>query len=185
MKHPRYVHLFFAATFYGFLAGAGAIWIEFGCPRPLADLFSVQDRRLTYGLGIGCGLGLAVLSSLLVRVYRPARVLEQEFGWLLGNQRVGEIFLLAAMSGVAEELLFRGALHQQVGPVFASVAFALAHPPFNRRLAMWPVFALAVGFLFSYQFEVTGNLVAPILTHSILNLVNLLRISAKYRLLEE
>jgi membrane protease YdiL (CAAX protease family) len=183
MKHPRFVHILFAIFFYGFLGAAGAIWIHFACPRSLSDLFRVENRWLTYGVGIGAGLAVAGMSALLVRWYQPARVLEQEFGYLLGNQGVGEIFLLAGMSGLAEEILFRGALQQWVGPYLSAVIFAMAHPPFNRRLAMWPVFAFAVGLLFSFELELTGSLVAPVLTHVVINLVNLLRISAKYRLL--
>jgi len=184
MKHPRFVHLFFAVLFYGFLGAAGAIWIHFACPRPLSELLRVEDRLLTYGLGIGCGLAVAGISALIVRWYKPALVLEQEFGYLLGNQGVGEIFLLAAMSGLAEEILFRGALQQWVGPYLAAIVFAMAHPPFNRRLAMWPLFALAVGLLLAFEMEVTKGIVAPVLTHVVINLVNLLRISSKYRLLE-
>lgn len=183
MKHPRFVHLFFAIVFYGFLGAAGAIWIHFACPVPLSRLFQVENRWLTYCVGIGAGLAVAGISALLVRYYKPAKVLEQEFGYLLGNQGVGEIFLLAGMSGVAEEILFRGALQQWVGPYLSAAIFALAHPPFNRRLAMWPVFAFAVGLLFSFELELTGNLVAPVLTHVVINLINLLRISTKYRLL--
>lgn len=184
MTHGRRLHLFFGVVFYGFIAVAAAIWIQFACPRPLAHLFRVENRPLTYGLGIGTGLAIAGASALLVRAYRPARVLEQEFGWLLGNQRPGEIFVLAAMSGLAEELLFRGALLQMVGPGFTAVVFAMCHPPFNARLRMWPFFALAVGLLFDYQAVWTGNIVAPVLAHTIVNLVNLLRISSKYRLRE-
>lgn len=180
----RKVHLFFAVLFYGFIAAAGIVWMHYTTPRKIGDLMTVGDPAMTFGLGIGAGLAVALASQLGVKLFSFARSLEQEFGWLLGNQSYGEIFVLAVMSGVAEEILFRGAMQQWFGPIFATFIFALAHPPFNPRLAMWPVFALLVGGVLALEFELTRNLIAPILTHAIVNLVNLLRISAKYRLLE-
>jgi hypothetical protein len=182
----RKVSLFFAAIFYGFLGAAGAIWLaQMGRPS-LVDLFRVEDRLLTYGLGIGLGLAVAGASTLIVKYSSWARQLEQEFGWLLSSHSVWEIAALALLSSVAEELVFRGALRAAFGWLPALVIFAAAHPPFNSRLKGWPVFALACGVLFELQFRWTGeSLVAPILTHLTLNFVNLLRISIKYGVLEK
>lgn len=185
MSRPRRVHLFFAVLFYGFLGAAGAIWIRFsGVPVKLHALFSADNRPLTYALGIGGGLAVAALSWLAVKVSARARMLEQEFGNLLSHHSVLEIAVLALLSGIAEEIFFRGAVQQWIGPLFGAIVFALAHPPFTRRLILWPVFALFVGLMFAYQFEWTGNLIAPVLSHTIINFVNLLRICARYRLLQ-
>jgi hypothetical protein len=186
MKHPRKVHVFFAVIFYGFIGAAGLLWIsQMGRPT-LAELFTIEDRTLTYGLGVGVGLLIAGASTLIVKWLSPARILEQEFGWLLGNQNVWEIGLLAILSGVAEEIVFRGALRAALGPIVALVVFAAAHPPFNSRLTLWPLFALAVGILLELEFVWTGEcLVAPIITHVVVNFINLLRISVKFRVLEE
>jgi hypothetical protein len=184
MNRPRKVHLFYAILFYGFIGGAGAIWIHFTSPQPLSELFQVRDRALTYGLGIGCGMGVAAASWVMVRLSRPAQLLEREFGMLLGSQSVWEIAALAVLSGLAEEIAFRGALQQMVGLWMASVIFAAAHPPLNSRLAAWPVFAFLVGLLMGFELEWTGSLWAPVLTHIVINFVNLLRISVKYKVLE-
>jgi membrane protease YdiL (CAAX protease family) len=186
LKHPRKVHLFYGAMFYGFIGAAGIIWImQMGQPS-LADLFTVHDRPLTYGLGIGAGLLIAGASTLIVKWFGPARTLEQEFGWLLSNQNVYEIAILAVLSGVAEEIVFRGAIREMIGPYITVIIFAAAHPPFNSRLIFWPFFALVVGIVFEMEFVWTGkSLVAPILTHITVNFINLLRISIKFRVLEE
>lgn len=180
----RKAHLFFAVLFYGFIAAAGIIWMHYTTPKKIGDLMTIGHPTLTFGLGIGAGLAMALASQLVVKLFSFAKSLEQEFGWLLGNQSYGEIFILAMLSGVAEEILFRGAMQQWVGPIFATFIFALAHPPFNQRLMMWPVFALLVGAVLALECELTKSLIAPILTHAIVNFVNLLRISTKYRLLE-
>lgn len=186
MTHPRKVHLFYGVMFYGFIGAAGLIWIsQMGRPS-LTDLFSVHDRVVTYGVGIGAGVLIAVASTAIVKWFAPARTLEQEFGWLLSNQNVYEIAILAVLSGVAEEIVFRGALRHMFGPIVTVVLFAAAHPPFNSRLMFWPFFALIVGIIFEMEFVWTGeSLVAPILTHITINFINLLRISVKFRVLEE
>ncbi len=185
MKPPRKVHIFFGVIFYGFIGAAGLLWIsQMGRPT-LGDLFEVKDRLLTYGVGIGMGLVIAGASSLIVKWVPPAKALEQEFGWLLGNQNVWEIGVLALLSGIAEEIVFRGALRAALGPVITVVVFAAAHPPFNSRLTLWPLFALVVGVLLELEFVWTEGLIAPILTHVVVNFVNLLKISVKYRVLEQ
>jgi hypothetical protein len=93
---------------------------------------------------------------------------------------------LALLSGVSEEVVFRGALRAAFGPVATVIIFAMCHPPYNSRLTFWPLFALVVGVLLELEFVWTEySLVAPILTHISVNFINLLRISVKYRVLSE
>ncbi|MCS5634940.1 MAG: CPBP family intramembrane metalloprotease, partial [Myxococcota bacterium] len=91
----------------------------------------------------------------------------------LGPIGVPNAVLLAFASGIAEEMFFRGALQPRVGLVAASVLFALLH--FLPRRALWPwtVFALAAGLLFGGLFQWTGNLIAPVTAHIVVNAVNL------------
>ena len=79
------------------------------------------------------------------------------------------------MAPVAEELLFRGLLyptikqngHPRLAWVVSSIIFALVH--FNL-MAVLPLTFLAVILTLLYEF--TGNLIAPITTHSLFNAVN-------------
>src|SRR5262245_50161747 len=124
----RRVHLFFAVLFYGFIAAAGLIWIHYTLPVKIGALFSIRDAAMTFGLGIGAGLAIAGLTRVVVWVFTFARSLEREFGWLLGNQSLGEIAVLALLSGIAEEICFRGALQQALGLTVSTIVFAFAHP---------------------------------------------------------
>ena len=90
-----------------------------------------------------------------------------------GRSRSAECWLLALLSGVAEEAFFRGALQPQVGLLAASLLFGAAHFVPRRELLLWTVFSIAAGLLLGWLFDATGNLVAPIVAHAGINGVNL------------
>ncbi len=64
-----------------------------------------------------------------------------------------------------------------VGPCLlflaASLLFGLAHFVPRRELLPWTAFTLAAGFGLGALYEVTGNLVAPVVAHFGVNAVNL------------
>jgi len=80
-----------------------------------------------------------------------------------------------AIAPVAEEILFRGILyptikqngHPRLAWVVTSVVFALIH---QNLMALLPLTFLAVILTLLYEF--TGNLIAPITTHSLFNAAN-------------
>ena len=101
-------------------------------------------------------------------------------GEVLGRRTVGECVVLAAVSAIAEEALFRGALQPHLGWVGASLLFGLAHFAPRRDLLPWTGFAVLAGFVLGALFEVTGNLIAPVVAHFAINAVNLRRLGVRY-----
>jgi len=99
---------------------------------------------------------------------------------LIGPLRTSQCLLLALVSGVAEEVFFRGVLQPRIGLVAASVLFGLAHFAPSRELLPWTLFSLAAGFLLGVLFDATGNLIAPVLTHVLVNAVNLQLLIKRY-----
>ena len=99
---------------------------------------------------------------------------------MLGRLRVSECVALALLSGVAEEAFFRGALQPQVGLLAASLLFALAHFAPGRDLWPWTLCSLAAGLALGGLFAWTGNLVAPVVAHALINAVNLRVLSVRY-----
>jgi hypothetical protein len=99
--------------------------------------------------------------------------LAQSLRAVLGPLSLGECWLLALVSGVAEEAFFRGALQPQVGLLAASLLFGAAHFVPRRELLLWTVFSIAAGLLLGWLFDATGNLVAPVVAHAGINGVNL------------
>ncbi len=185
VRLERRVGPFFALLFYGFLILAAWVWLDRGFRSGLAEAWIPRNWPMDVAIGLGGGLLFVALTPLVTRWSAPARELEREFGWILGEQKAWEIVLLALLSGVAEEFLFRGAMYRAVGPVMSTVVFAAVHWPVNWSFRLWPFLALAAGSILALERHATGTLLAPAITHVLVNLVNLFRITRKYRVWKE
>jgi hypothetical protein len=113
-----------------------------------------------------------------------ALVLEQ-LGPLLASRSPVELVLLAALAGLAEEMLFRGVMQiglarllpDGVALVVASAVFGLAH-------FITPAYALLAGLAGLYLgglFLLQGNLVAPIVAHAVYDVVALTCVARLYQ----
>jgi membrane protease YdiL (CAAX protease family) len=140
-------------------------------------------------LVLGPGAGWSALAGTLVaagalltthagfhRVHwmrRLARVVRRFFGPLSAGQAAG----LGLLTGVAEEVLFRGGLQPLLGLTVTSLLFGFLHvlPPLRRNWP-WTAFAIAMGFLLGAITEATGNLTGAVVAHVAVNTVNLGRI---------
>lgn len=124
-------------------------------------------------LGIGVGLMLVGITRLASACVPHVRRAEAALAEMLGPLTTGACLLLAVLSGVAEELLFRGAMQPALGLVATSLIFGAVHVPMRRELLAWPVVAAAAGALLGWMANETGALLAPILAHITVNAVNL------------
>ncbi|MGH7821534.1 MAG: lysostaphin resistance A-like protein [Candidatus Binatia bacterium] len=88
-----------------------------------------------------------------------------------------EIVILAALSGLSEEIFFRGVLQAEIGIVAASLLFGLLHP-LNLSYVIW---AASVGFGFGLIYRMTGSLVPSILCHAAYNFAALLYLRYWYQ----
>lgn len=175
-----------AGLFYAVMLALAWGWAHFVVNHPLfyrspeaaaAGLDPLRD----VGLGLGAGALVIGVSALLTHWTGWGERLARALGELLGPLELRHCLALAALSGVAEEALFRGALQPQVGLVPASLLFALAHLAPRRDLAPWCLFSFAAGLLFGLLYEATGNLVAPVLAHAFVNAVNLRLLSVRFQ----
>lgn len=144
----------------------------FGAPLPV-PLIHVLGALA----GATAGLGVAAASSWASRKLASARRLEEAFARLLGPLDPFEVSSLALFSSVAEEALFRGALQPAIGLVATSLLFGLLHVGPSRIFAAWTAMAVAMGFALG-ALALSGTLLAPILCHGLVNLLNLRRIAA-------
>lgn len=171
-----------ALLFYGGIFAAAWLWRS--VYRGESLLFAEQGAAIDWirdpALGlVAAGIVIAV-SELATRATERGRALARALGATLGRVRDREVLVLALASGVGEEALFRGALQPEVGLALASVVFAAAHFVPRRELVAWSVFALAAGLLLGALYDATGNLVAPVVAHAVVNAVNLRRLSREY-----
>lgn len=172
-----------ALVFYGGLGCVALLWRMWtpgtsilhppGHPHGLEGLGAALVAGVVLG---GVSLGL---SELLTRFSALGDALADTLGESLVGLGRADAILLALASGIAEELFFRGALQPAVGLVWASLIFGACHFLPRRELALWSVYAVAMGFAFGWLFEATGHLAAPITAHVLVNAVNLPRLARR------
>jgi membrane protease YdiL (CAAX protease family) len=124
-------------------------------------------------LGLAAAAAVIGASQWITARTRWGADLARELAEVLGPLTLAECVALAALSGVAEELFFRGALQPRLGWLAATLLFGFAHFAPRRALWPWTGFAVIAGGLLGGLFAATGNLVAPVAAHAAINAVNL------------
>ncbi len=132
------------------------------------------------GIGLFAGLLMVFLSRELMRRLEAGKTLGRTLADALGNLSLWHTTLLALFSAIGEECFFRGALQPEVGLVAASVLFGLAHFMPRREFLFWTLFAFLAGLLLGALYMGTGNLLAPIVAHFVVNALNLPHIVREY-----
>ncbi|MGI8649035.1 MAG: CPBP family intramembrane glutamic endopeptidase [Rubrobacter sp.] len=161
-----------AAVLYGTLLLAALIWSFL---RGLELSFFGDDARFSVALGLVGTIGLLTLGWLGSALLPAAKQLAQEMAETLVNGTgTGALILIALLSGVCEEVFFRGVLQQEFGLVAASLVFGLVHFVPERRFFLWTVYAIVAGFFLGWLYEVTNGLAAPVTAHVLNNAVVLL-----------
>jgi membrane protease YdiL (CAAX protease family) len=166
-----------AVVVYGLLAAAALLWNGWA-GRPLVHVDAAAaaagiDWPRDLAIGLACAVAVIALSQAITAWTSWGAALARDLAAALGPLTLAECAALAALSGVAEELFFRGALQPRLGWLGASAVFAIAHVPPRRSLWPWTAFAGLAGLLLGALFAATGNLVAPIAAHAAINAVNL------------
>jgi uncharacterized protein len=169
----------FAAGLYLVLALAGLAWIGWRDGEIPLGLFYGPG---SWGVDLGLGLGLAAVLlagwQLLRRVMPLACELEGRLAEVLGPLRREEALGLALLSGLAEEVFFRGAVQPSWGYLPATLLFGLLHTGRGRAFALWGLLALAAGAALGALMLWRGNLLGPVVAHVVVNAVQLRRLTA-------
>ena len=139
-------------------------WLRLGAPV----------RHLASGaLGAAFGAMLVVLTRAMVARFAFARRLHVELRPVAVAMSQGQILLLAGLSSLGEELLFRGLLAPTLGLLPQALLFGLAHQIRGPSRWVWVAWASAVGLGLGLVFAATGSLVGPLVCHAVVNAVNL------------
>jgi membrane protease YdiL (CAAX protease family) len=166
-----------ASAFLGIVAaGVGVAWqgyVPFFHPDPWLKL----DRGVRDGysavLGLAIGGLIVVLTRAMVSRWKWAQRLHGELRPLArGINGVG-IVVLALLSSIGEELLFRGLLTPAIGIVPQALIFGFAHQIPGRSRWAWATWATLVGLILGAMFRLTGSLVGPLAAHALINALNL------------
>lgn len=136
-----------------------------------AERGGAPARDILLGLLVGGGL-VAVSQGLTSRTGWGQR-LARALGQSLGSLKVSHALVLAAVSGLGEEMLFRGALQPTVGWGLASLCFGIVHFVPRREFLPWTLFAIVAGGILGGLVLFTGNLLASVVAHALINGINL------------
>lgn len=166
----------FAVALYVLLGAVGLAWMEWR-GDDLAAVATGRSWPLAVGAGIGFAAVVLAISHFGLDRFPWTRLLRREvlraFDPLTPNTAV----LLAVLSGVGEELFFRGALQPAIGWLASALVFGVLHTSFDRQLMGWTLFATATGVGLGGLFEATEGLLAPTLAHVAINAVQLVRLA--------
>lgn len=165
-------------AFYGVMSAIAWAWRAGVFDEPLFFTSRAASSRgidwfPDLGIGIGAGIALLGLSAITTARTGWGERLADRMALVLAGVPFAHAMVLAVLSAFGEELFFRGALQPRVGWFVASLLFGLLHVGPGRDFLPWTVFAIAGGCLFGGLFLATGNLVAPITAHAVVNGVNL------------
>ena len=165
------VHIFLREHKYGWMEAFG-----FGEPRLGRAIFL---GALVSVLVLPVALSLAGLTEQIIRRIGYTPELQQPVKMVMQATSLQQLIVhgVAAVifAPIVEEIIFRGVLYPaakfRVGPRMAlwgvSLLFALTHLNLTALIAL-----TVLGIILTFLYETTGNLVAPIIAHSLFNAVN-------------
>lgn len=87
---------------------------------------------------------------------------------LFRSRSIGDIFMIALIVAISEELLFRGVIQTVFGFLIASIVFTLVHIRYLKKPVLL-ISVLCISFYIGYLFELTGNLYVTITVHFIVD----------------
>lgn len=171
-----------ALKVYSVLTLVSLIWMRLQKRLTLDLFFTPQWEQFikVFLMGLGAAAFLIGLFLYSIRNFHWARQLEAELSRILVPLRPWEIGIVSLLSGIAEELFFRGALQPVVGLIPASLLFGLAH--FVPRSPFWPwaLQAVFAGFLLGSLYQLTHLLYPVMVAHSVTNFVLILIMNRRF-----
>jgi len=165
-----YVLLATLATGLALALRDGAPWV---CPDPWLPQPPIPALVLSAVLGVVAAVAIIALTRVSVRHFAWAQRLHSELRPVARDLGLGHILMVAGLSSLGEELLFRGLLVPTVGVWLSAAAFGLAHQMKGPSRWVWAGWAMGVGLLLGSIFQLTGSLVGPLLAHALVNAANL------------
>jgi membrane protease YdiL (CAAX protease family) len=105
------------------------------------------------------------------------QISSQTVNRVVSNLSYSQLFLIALVSAIGEEILFRGALQPFLGLFLGSCLYGLIQFGPTLALTIWSIMAFARGLLLGWLFMATGSLWPGLVAHLAYNLWTL----AKYK----
>ena len=138
---------------------------------PMVSLYWQPEHG---AIGVGIGVGVALLSSLIYEVWESYRIAAQEYlEMVLKPLKPVDLIWLGLLPGLSEEMLFRGVALPALGMngialIISCVVFGALHMASAKHLS-YTVWAIAVGMMLGAVTMYTGNLLSAIVAHVLTN----------------
>lgn len=157
----------------------GSVWHD-GAPLGTTHFIAIP-LALSFGALIGVAAVAATRSLVRSTLWGRRMHTELRDAVLDLEGASSDVAVIALATAIGEEMLFRGAalptLTAYVGAPLAvllsSLAFGLVHVPGSRALIPWTLTACVMGVVFGLLYVITGEVLAPIAAHAVINHENL------------
>lgn len=168
------------------LVALGALAIGHGFDRgslfyyrgPWLPLSGAEAHAFSLVLGAAFAGAVVVGTRALVETTEWAKNLHRDLRPMTEGLNITGIAVIASLSSLAEELVFRGLLMPWLGAWgvgLQAILFGLAHAQLSGPSRwVWVAWASVVGLFLGVMFGLTGSLLGPLLAHSLVNGLNLL-----------
>jgi membrane protease YdiL (CAAX protease family) len=152
------------------LAFDRSVWLH---PRPWLGLPAPVAHAYSLALGLVLGAVVVVMTRRLIGRFAWAQELASALRPFARGLSGPGILVVALLSSVGEELLFRGLLAPWLGLWLQALLFGLLHQMRGPSRWAWVFWAAVVGLMFGVVFAATGSLLGPVAAHALINGLNL------------
>jgi membrane protease YdiL (CAAX protease family) len=154
----------------------------------LSDQLHPSFRAILLGVLASLPLLAGLRWTLRTRnkpIQRLVQVVHDQLGPLVASRSAAELALVAALAGLAEEVLLRGVMQNELGRrlpdflalILTSTAFGLAHFLTFSYALLAALAGLYLGAVYWNQ----GNLLIPVVAHGLYDFVALVHLARMYR----
>ncbi|WP_330202546.1 CPBP family intramembrane glutamic endopeptidase [Cyanobacterium sp. Dongsha4] len=149
------------------------VWQRLGKINLIPVKFNLHD----FSMGVLIAIAIIIASSILTRVWEDYRHSAEKYLNLIISPLIfADLIWVGLLPGLSEELLFRGVMlpafgYDWLALILSSVFFGILH---WSEVSSWHyvVWAIIIGFVLGYSAYITGNLLVPIVAHSLTNFVS-------------
>jgi membrane protease YdiL (CAAX protease family) len=147
-----------------------SVWLH---PAPWLGLSGPVAHAYSLALGLALGVFVVVGTRRMVERLSWAQELARALRPFARDLTGSGIVVVAILSSIGEELLFRGLLQPWLGLWLQALLFGLLHQMPGPSRWAWVGWASVVGLVFGAVFAATGSLLGPIVAHAVINGFNL------------
>jgi uncharacterized protein len=141
---------------------------------PWLPLVGVEAHAFSTVLGCTFAAAIVVGTRVLVKNADWAKNLHRDLRPMTVGLDGTGIVIIAALSALAEELVFRGLLLPWLGVLPQALIFGVVHAQLSGPSRwVWVAWASVVGLALGAMFALTGSLLGPLLAHALINGLNL------------